>query len=101
MEPLKILMIATSHEQLGETGRKTGLWLEELASPYLIFREVGALVTLASPAGGAIPLDPKSESIIVANSYTRKFMKDPVAGALLAGSTALNILDATDFDFVF
>jgi len=101
MEPLKILMIATSHERLGETGRKTGLWLEELASPYLIFREAGALITLASPDGGAVPLDPKSESIIVANTYTRKFMKDPVAGALLSGSIVLNILDAADFDLVF
>lgn len=101
MLPLKILIIATSHGELGDTGRKTGLWLEELASPYYIFREEGAVVTIASPDGGAIPLDPKSESIIVANSYTKKFLKDPEAIAALTHSLALSTLNAMDFDLVY
>ena len=65
---MKILIIATSHEELGTTGRKTGLWLEELAIPYYLFKDIGAVITLASPKGGAIPLDPKSESIIASTS---------------------------------
>jgi putative intracellular protease/amidase len=101
MLPLKILIIATSHGELGSTGRKTGLWLEELASPYYIFREEGASVTIASPNGGQIPLDPKSESIIVANSYTKKFLKDVEALSSLAHSLALNTLNAMDFDLVY
>jgi putative intracellular protease/amidase len=101
MLPLKILIIATSHGELGNTGRKTGLWLEELASPYYIFKEEGALVTIASPVGGPIPLDPKSESIIVANSYTKKFLKDPEAITVLAHSVALDTLNAMDFDLVY
>ncbi|HMH23915.1 MAG TPA: type 1 glutamine amidotransferase domain-containing protein [Puia sp.] len=100
MEPLKILMIATSHGQLGDSGRKTGLWLETLAAPYLIFREAGALITIASPKGGEIPLDPRSESIIVATSYTRKFQKDPVASSLLLRSVALNTLNAMNYHLV-
>jgi putative intracellular protease/amidase len=100
MEPLKILMIATSHGQLGYSGRKTGLWLETLAAPYLIFREAGAVVTIASPKGGEIPLDPRSESIIVATSYTKRFQKDPAASSLLRHSVALNSLHALNYHLV-
>jgi putative intracellular protease/amidase len=100
MEPLKILLIATSHEKLGDTGRKTGVWLEELACPYFIFRDAGAKITLASPNGGPIPLDPKSESIIVANSYTKKFLKDPEVMSLLAHPVALDTVSAINFDLV-
>src|SRR5882757_6059522 len=87
---MKILIIATSHEQLGNTGRKTGLWLEELAIPYFIFKEAGAVITLASPKGGPIPLDPKSESIIVSTAAIRRFQKDPEAISFLASSISLD-----------
>ncbi|MDR3714485.1 MAG: type 1 glutamine amidotransferase domain-containing protein [Puia sp.] len=101
MRPTKILIIATSHQQLGDTGRKTGLWLEELAVPYYIFKEAGATHVLASPKGGSVPLDRKSESIIVANTSTRRFQKDPDALAELAHSIPLHTLKAEDFDAVY
>ncbi len=101
MEPIRILIIATSHDQLGNTKRKTGLWLEELAVPYYIFLEAGSSVTLASPKGGRIPLDPKSESIIMATPATKRFLKDPVALSWLAGSVLLSEQSADDFDLVF
>jgi len=99
---MKILIIATSHEQLGNTGRKTGLWLEELAIPYFIFKEAGAVITLASPKGGPIPLDPKSESIIVSTAAIRRFQKDPEAISFLASSISLDTLTgAENFDMIF
>jgi putative intracellular protease/amidase len=101
MNPLKILIIATSHEQMGDTGRKTGLWLEELAVPYYIFMDAAATLTLASPKGGAIPLDRKSESIIVSNTSIRRFQKDPIALSELDRSIPLQTLKAADFDMVF
>lgn len=101
MRPIKILIIATSHGQMGDTNRKTGLWLEELAVPYYIFKDAGALLTLASPKGGLVPLDPKSESIIVANSTTRRFQKDPETIDMMANSIILGTQKAEDFDLVF
>jgi putative intracellular protease/amidase len=101
MNPMKILIIATSQEQMGESGQKTGLWLEELAVPYYIFKEAGAILTLASPNGGQVPLDPKSESIIVSSSTTKKFQKDPEAQAFLFNSVRLSTLSAENFDLVF
>lgn len=101
MGPIKILIITTSHEQLGDTGRKTGLWLEELAVPYYIFKDAGALITLASPKGGPVPLDPKSESIIASNSTIRRFQKDPEAISWLSHSFPLSTQKAEDFDLVF
>jgi putative intracellular protease/amidase len=99
---MKLLIIATSHEQLGDTGRKTGLWLGELAIPYYIFKEAGAVITLASPKGGPIPLDPKSESIIASTAIIRRFQKDPEAISLLSHSISLDtLLRAEDFDLVF
>jgi putative intracellular protease/amidase len=59
---MKVLMVMTSHDQLGNTGRKTGFWLEELAAPYYVFKDAGAQITLASPKGGRPPLDPKSKT---------------------------------------
>ena len=58
---MKILMVLTSHDRLGNTGRKTGFWLEELAAPYYEFKDAGAVITIASPQGGQPPLDPKSD----------------------------------------
>lgn len=101
MLPIKILIVATSQEQMGDSSRKTGVWLEELAVPYTIFREAGAIVTLGSPKGGQVPLDPKSESIIVSSSTTRKFQKDPEAVSWLSKSIPLGTLKAENFDFIF
>jgi len=96
---MKILIVATSHEQLGDTGRKTGLWLEELAFPYYVFKDAGAVVVLASPRGGAVPLDPKSESILASTPTIRRFQKDPEGISLLAHSIALPNVKTEDFDF--
>ena len=78
METPQVLILSTSQKSFGETARKTGVWLEELAAPYYLFKEAGLVPVLASPLGGAVPLDPKSESIIVANGITKRFLKDPV-----------------------
>ena len=101
MEPIKILIVATSQEQMGETGRKTGVWLEELAVPYYIFKDAGAVITLASPKGGVVPLDPKSESIIVSTSTTRRFQKDPEISAWLSHAEVAGTLKAENYDLVF
>jgi putative intracellular protease/amidase len=101
MEPIRVLIIATSHSQMGNSARKTGVWLEEIAAPYYVFKDAGANITLASPKGGIVPLDPKSESIIVANSTTRKFLKDPEAISWIEHSVKVDGLLASDFDFVF
>jgi putative intracellular protease/amidase len=98
---MKILIVATSHTQLGDTGRKTGVWLEELAIPYYIFKEAGAILTLASPRGGEIPLDPKSESILASTPTIRRFQKDLEAISDCAHSIPLNTLKAVDFDMVY
>jgi putative intracellular protease/amidase len=101
MRPARILMVATSHAQMGETGRKTGVWLEELAVPYLLFREAGALVTLASPQGGPVPLDPKSESIIASHGIIRRFQKDAEAILWLDHSLLLSEQRAQDFHMIY
>jgi len=98
---VKILIITTSHEQFGDTGRKTGVWLEELAVPYYIFKDAGADITLASPLGGPIPIDPKSESIIASTSTIRRFQKDLEVTSLMAHSIPLGTLRAFDYDMVF
>jgi putative intracellular protease/amidase len=98
---MKVLIVATSHDQMGDSDRLTGLWLEELAEPYYIFTFAGALVTLASPMGGEVPLDPQSESLIMSNSTIRRFQKDPVAISLMEDSVSLETLKADDFDMVF
>ena len=100
MGPIKILIIATSHQQMGDTNRKTGLWLEELSVPYYIFKDAGALITLASPSGGPVPLDPKSESIIASTSGIRRFQKDLEAISWLSHSILLSTQKAEDFDLV-
>ncbi len=98
---MKIVIVATSHTLLGDTGRKTGLWLEELAIPYYIFKEAGATVTIATPLGGPVPLDPKSESILASTPTIRRFQKDQEAISDLAHSTPLDTLIAENFDMVF
>jgi putative intracellular protease/amidase len=98
---MKILMILTSHDQLGNTGRKTGFWLEELASPYFVFREAGVDITLASPKGGQPPLDPKSNEPGFQTDDTRRFEKDAAAMQALANTVKLADVKHADFDSVF
>ena len=100
MIPFKVLFIATSHDQLGDTPAKTGVWLEEIAAPYFIFMDAEIEMTLASPKGGPVPLDPKSQSIIIATGKTKRFLKDTQAMSFLAHSLPLEELNADDFDMV-
>ncbi len=76
---MKVLMVITSHDQLGNTGRKTGFWLEELAAPYYVFKDAGVEITLASPKGGRPPLDPKSNEPDFRTDLTVRFEKDAAA----------------------
>ena len=98
---MKILMVLTSHDQLGDTGRKTGFWLEELAAPYYVFKDAGAEIVLASPKGGQPPLDPKSNEPSNQSDETRRFEADPVANAQLASTVRLDSVRQADFDTVF
>jgi putative intracellular protease/amidase len=98
---MKILMVITSHDQLGNTGRKTGFWLEELAAPYFVFKDSGAEVTLASPKGGRPPLDPKSNEPEFRTDLTRRFEKDAAAEAQLDKTVRLESVKHEDFDTVF
>lgn len=98
---MKILMVLTSHDQLGNTGRKTGFWLEELAAPYYVFKEAGYEITLASPKGGQPPLDPKSNEPDFQTDDTRRFEADAEAGKALANTVKLADVNAADFDTVF
>ena len=97
----RILVVLTSHDQLGDTGEKTGFWLEELAAPYYVFKDAGAEVTLASPKGGQPPLDPKSDAEDSQTDETRLFQQDEVAKAELANTHRLSDMSADDFDAVF
>src|SRR5262247_4524395 len=90
---MKILMVLTSHDQLGNTGRKTGFWLEELAAPYFVFREAGVDITLASPKGGHPPLDPKSNEPDFQTDDTRRFERDASASQALANTVKLSEID--------
>lgn len=98
---MKILIVLTSHDQLGDTGQKTGFWLEELAAPYYRFIDSGAEVTLASPQGGQPPLDPKSSSPDAQTEETKRFEADPVAMQALAKTHRLSEMSSNDFDAVF
>ncbi|MDU4094141.1 MAG: type 1 glutamine amidotransferase domain-containing protein [Pantoea sp.] len=98
---MNVLIVLTSHDQLGNTGRKTGFWLEELAAPYYAFKEAGANITLASPQGGQPPLDPKSSEPEFQTDLTRRFEGDAQANAQLAATVRLDSLSQSDFDTVF
>ncbi|RKF31499.1 type 1 glutamine amidotransferase domain-containing protein [Paraburkholderia fungorum] len=98
---MKVLMVLTSHDQLGNTGRKTGFWLEELAAPYYTFKEAGVEIVLASPKGGQPPLDPKSNEPANQTDMTRRFELDPEATAQLAATVRLDHVTQADFDTVF
>jgi putative intracellular protease/amidase len=94
-------MVLTSHDKLGNTGKKTGFWLEEFAAPYYVLKDAGATVTLVSPLGGQPPLDPKSDVPDAQTEYTQRFKADPAAQAALAHTLKLSEIAAGDFDAVF
>jgi putative intracellular protease/amidase len=98
---MKILMVLTSHDQLGDTGHPTGFWLEEFASPYYVLKDAGAELTLASPKGGQPPVDPKSQAEDAQTAATRRFESDDDARAALAATVPLSTIDIGDFDAVF
>lgn len=98
---MKILMVLTSHDKLGDTGRKTGFWLEELAAPYYVFKDADVEIVLASPKGGQPPLDPKSNEPEFQTELTRRFEADVDAKAQLAATVRLDSVKAGEFDTVF
>ena len=98
---MKILMVLTSHDQLGDTGHKTGFWLEEFAAPYYALKDAGAEIVIASPKGGQPPLDPKSDAEDAQTDDTRRFKADAEAQDALATTVLLSDVKAEDFDAVF
>jgi putative intracellular protease/amidase len=98
---MKIVMVLTSHDQLGDTGRKTGFWLEELAAFYFVFRDAGVELTLASPKGGQPPIDPKSDLPENQTPAMARFKKDEMAQKALAQTSKLTDVKSNDFDTVF
>ena len=98
---MNILMVLTSHDRLGDTGKKTGFWLEEFAAPYYAFLDAGANVTLTSPAGGQPPLDPSSDTEDTQTKDTKRFKDDKEAQEHLANTKKLADMKVEDFDSVF
>ena len=98
---MNVLFVLTSHDQLGDTGKKTGFWLEEFAAPYYLLKDAGAEVTLASPKGGEPPLDPKSALPENVTESTKRFRTDPLVQAALANTMRLDDVSADDYDAVF
>ena len=98
---MNVLMVLTSHDQLGTTGKKTGFWLEEFAAPYYVLKDGGASITLASPRGGQPPLDPKSDEADSQTDATRRFKQDKAAQAELASTKKLADVSAAGFDALF
>lgn len=98
---MKILMVLTSHDKLGDTGKKTGFWLEEFAAPYYTFIDAGAQVVVASPMGGQPPLDPKSDEESAQTDATRRFKADATAQKVLSTTVLLKTVSAEQFDAVF
>ncbi|MBS0560874.1 MAG: type 1 glutamine amidotransferase domain-containing protein [Proteobacteria bacterium] len=98
---MKILLVLTSHDILGSTGRKTGFWLEEFAAPYYVFLDAGVDLTLASPKGGQPPIDPKSDLPESQTAAMARFKRDPAAQSALAHTVKLQDMRAEDFDAIF
>lgn len=98
---MKILMILTSHDKLGDTGKKTGFWLEEFAAPYYAFKDAGADITLTSPLGGQPPLDPSSDTEDSQTKDTKRFKNDSEAQTALANTKVLSEIDTDGFDAIF
>ncbi|MEH6346493.1 MAG: type 1 glutamine amidotransferase domain-containing protein [Bermanella sp.] len=97
----KVLMVLTSHSELGDTGEKTGFWIEEFAAPYYVFLDAGVEVTLVSPLGGQPPIDPKSELADFQTDYTRRYDGDCVAQEIMANTLKLSAVIEEDYDAVF
>ena len=98
---MKILIVLTSHDKLGDTGNKTGFWLEEFAAPYYVFKDAGAEITLASPKGGQPPLDPSSDADDAQTDATKRFKGDDAAQKELANTEVLSSVSADGFDAIF
>lgn len=98
---MNILMVLTSHDKLGDTGKKTGFWLEEFAAPYYVLSDAGATITLASPKGGQPPIDPTSDAPDAQTDDTRRFKDDAATQAALAATVKLSAVDLNTFDAVF
>ncbi len=98
---MHILMVLTSHDQMGSMERKTGFWFEELATPYYIFKEAGAHITIASPLGGLPPVDPNSDTENAQSEGVQRFRDDAQAKAQLANSKTLAEINPNDYDAVF
>ncbi|MES1933641.1 intracellular protease/amidase [Salinisphaera shabanensis T35B1] len=98
---MKVLMVLTSHDRLGDTGKPTGFWLEEFAAPYYVFLDAGAEIVLASPAGGAPPLDPASDSVDAQTAATERFKSDADAQSALAATRKLSDVATDGFDAIF
>lgn len=98
---MNVLMILTSHERLGDTGKKTGFWLEEFAAPYYVMLDAGAEITLASPSGGQPPLDPQSDVPDAQTEATGRFKTDEAAQKALTQTTKLSEIDSDEFDAIF
>ena len=98
---MTILMVLTSHSELGNTGKKTGFWIEEFAAPYYLFKDANATITIASPKGGQPPIDPKSNEPESLTPAAIKFNEDESLQKLLANTFILKEMKAADFDAVF
>lgn len=98
---MKILFVLTSHDKLGDTGKKTGFWIEEFASPYYTLLDKGASITIATPKGGKAPIDPSSDTPDAQTESTKRYKDDKVAQELIANTKVLADMDASDFDAVF
>ena len=98
---MKVLMVLTSHDRLGNTGRKTGFWLEEFAAPYYVFRDAGVDITLASPKGGQPPIDPKSDLPEEQTPAMSRFKQDEEAQKALSRTLKLSHMKSEDFDTIF
>ena len=98
---MNVLFVLTSHDKLGETGKKTGFWVEEFANPYYTLLDKGATITIATPKGGAAPIDPSSDSPDAATEATERFNNDAEAKASIANTKVLGAMNPDDFDAVF
>lgn len=98
---MKILMVLTSHSELADTGKKTGFWIEEFAAPYFVLSDAGAVITIASPAGGQPPVDPKSEAADAQTAATKRFYDDDEVIEKVANTLKLSDVNPADYDAVF
>jgi putative intracellular protease/amidase len=98
---MKILMVLTSHDQMGDTGHKTGFWLEEFTAPFYVFKDAGADITVASPKGGQPPVDPNSEADDALTDTTRRFNQDSHAKEMLASTKKLADVEMNQYDAIF